>query len=116
MRCDGGSLLPLVQPQVGKAFAQVADLLEHLVQMKVDEQQTAGRDGRCAAFWGMDHWIVYLARHCDNFQVKVGAGLVGRDLYDHLKSTGTLPCVLTGQTGFPVPVNNRIALGAACGR
>ena len=46
-------------------------------------------------------------------RVEVGPELLGRDLYEQLLAYGKDPHPFWSKSGFPVPINRRIAFGAA---
>ena len=70
-------------------------------------------EGTLGYLRGSARWLTYLARGCDELDVVVCEGLIGRDLYDSLKRAGDSARALLTATGWPVPISNRIAYGFA---
>ena len=70
-------------------------------------------EGTLGYLGGNARWLVFLARGCDELQVSVCEGLVGRELYDGLRRAGDSARAWLAFAGWPVPVTNRIAYGHA---
>ena len=66
-------------------------------------------EGSMGHLRGSNRFLVYLARGCDELDVTLCEGLLGRDLFDALKRTSDGARALLTQVRWPVPINNGVA-------
>ena len=60
-------------------------------------------------------WYVYLARGCDELQVSLGKGFLGRDLHDRIRRAGDGARALPTMAKWQLPIKVRSAYGVAAG-
>jgi hypothetical protein len=109
----GSALGTHLEPALRSGLAPIGHVLDALRRQNEDEKATA--EGTLGHLRGHCRWYVYLARGCDEMEVSLCEGLLGRDLYDGLRRAGDGARALLTMVKWPVPINVRIAYGFASG-
>ena len=60
-------------------------------------------------------FLVFLARNCNRYEDVLCPGTLGRDLFDNLRRRCDVARFVIMDSGFPVPISNRVAYGIAAG-
>ena len=94
-----------------QAMQAVASEVAHLRRTQEDDK--GNNAGQLGALRGQNRFLVYLARGCDEFDVSLCAGQLGRELYEDLRKAGNIGRTLMQQIGFPEVMSNRLAYGLA---
>ena len=71
------------------------------------------KEGTMGYLRSVNRFLVAAARGWNTFDVTAGEGVIGRRLFDELQTAGDLGRVNVRLAGFPCPMTNRIAYGAA---
>ena len=95
----------------GHVLQQVGQTMQAIQRNTIDE--TEEKEGTMGYLRSVNRFLVPAVRGWNTFNVTAGEGVIGRRLFDELQTAGDLGRVNVRKAGFPCPMTNRIAYGAA---